>query len=127
MKRIMLLLSFLVCIVDLTHAETVKEINTALMRCTFKIEGPGSMGTCFLVGQPLTNNPTQLRFVLVTADHVLARMQGEQATVHLRKRTGDHYDKINYPLRIREGSKAALDKTPTSRCGRDVRESPAGS
>jgi S1-C subfamily serine protease len=67
------------------------ELNTVLMESTFLIEGPAgpgqtTFGTVFIIGVPLAGQPTQARFVLVTAAHVLEGIQGEFATLHLRRK-----------------------------------------
>jgi hypothetical protein len=82
----------------------------ATARSTFRIDGasiiPGKqvMGTCFIVGRPFASDPKRLRYVLVTAAHVLSDLQGESATLHLRRLTDGRYERMPIPLRIRSGS-----------------------
>jgi hypothetical protein len=86
-------------------AEGPMEINTILMRSTFKIAGNGSTGTAFILGKPTPTQPTRAYYVMVTAAHVLDRMSGGQATVFLRIKEGDTYKKAPYPIKIRDGEK----------------------
>ena len=84
------------------------EINTLLMHATFKIEGPGSLGTCFFVGlrPPEARKDTKVRApVLVTAAHILEAIQGATATLHLRTKKDDScFNKFLHPIRIRQGT-----------------------
>jgi hypothetical protein len=70
------------------------DINTALMKATFKLEGrtaqgQTTLGTAFIMGRPYSHppadQPQKARFVLITAAHVLNEMQGDQAILHLRR------------------------------------------
>jgi hypothetical protein len=67
-----------------------REINTALMESTFRIEGQSgqgkTIGTVFIMGRPMSE-PGKLRYVLITAAHVLEEMQGNIATLYLRRKT----------------------------------------
>src|SRR5437773_1719333 len=84
-------------------AEQPLEINTILMRSTFKISGNGVTGTAFILGKPAPSQPTRAYTVMVTAAHVLNQMTGEQATLFLRIKEGDAYKKLPFPIKIREG------------------------
>ena len=79
-------------------------LGVALMNSTFKIEGPKSMGTCFLVGRPSAEKG-KVDSILVTAAHVLDNMEGETATVHMRSRQPDgSFKKLLHPMKIRSGN-----------------------
>lgn len=80
------------------------ELNTVLMRSTFKLAGEGSVGTAFIVGRPTEKDPTWLSYVMVTAAHVLEEMRGSQATLFLRKKNED-YRKVPYTFEIRREGK----------------------
>lgn len=82
----------------------VLELNTMMMLNTFKIVGGKSLGTCFLMGRPLTNDPNCARFVLVTAAHVLEQMNDSVAMLHLRIRQNDSYIRHPVQIRIRQGN-----------------------
>lgn len=86
-------------------AEDSFELNTILMRSTFKIEGEGSTGTAFILGKPSKKDPSIAYYVLVTATHVLDRMKGDKAVLFLRKKIGNSYDKIPFRISIRKEKK----------------------
>src|SRR6266852_3590640 len=98
------------------------DINTALMKATFKIEGrtaqgPSTIGTAFVMGRPsahpLGDQPQKFRIVLITAAHVLNEMQGDQAILHLRRRVStDNWVRIPFPIRIRASGQAIWKKHP---------------
>ena len=75
------------------------DLNTALMLNTYKIIGNGSQGTCFLIADNITD--TTFKYILVTATHVLSSIVGDTATLILRKKTGDIYNKLEYKIAIR--------------------------
>lgn len=92
--------------------EPPTEFNSVLMEATFKIEGPGavqgstSFGTCFILGRPLKEQPGKLRYVLVTAAHVLDNIKADEALLHLRKRTASGYADLPARFKIRANGKA---------------------
>lgn len=88
------------------------EINTVLMRSTFKIEGKDSLGTCFIVAKPSQKDETFSFYVLVTADHVLSEIKGDKATIYLRKRVGDTFEKFPHSINIRENGRPLWTKHP---------------
>ncbi len=98
------------------------DINTALMKATFKIEGrtaqgQPTIGTAFVMGRPsahpLGDQPQKFRIVLITAAHVLNEMQGDQAILHLRRRVStDNWVRIPFPIRIRASGQAIWKKHP---------------
>lgn len=86
-------------------AENVLELNSIMMKNTYKIEGDGSVGTCFLIGKPFKNDPKQAYYVLVTAAHVLEQMKGEDATIYLRKKQdNESFIKLPWKIKIRSGN-----------------------
>ena len=86
-------------------AEETFEINTFLMRSTFKIIGENSIGTVFILGKPCKENPDKAYYVLITATHVLANMKGDKATLFLRKKINDLYEKLPWEISIRKEGK----------------------
>lgn len=97
----------------------IKDINTLLMHSTFKIEGasrePGRiiMGTVFLVGEAIPDKPGRALPVLITADHVLRSIAGENAKLHLRKKIGEsNYKKFIIDIRIRDKERPVWVKHP---------------
>jgi len=89
------------------------DFNTFLMRATVLIRGEGSQGTAFFVGRPRPKEPEKLRYTLVTAAHVLEKMQGEIATLFFRRETGPgKWDQLPLPLKIRDGKHILWTKHP---------------
>ena len=87
------------------------ELNSVMMRNTYKIKGNNSMGTCFLIGKPLEKNPKRARYILVTAAHVLEQMKSDEATVYLRRKKSDNlFVKIPWKIEIRKNNKALWGK-----------------
>ncbi len=103
-----ILITILMCLFGggvMADNQNILELNSAMMRNTYKIEGKGSIGTCFLIGRPFKKDPTQASFVLVTAAHVLENMEGEEATIYLRKKQNDGLlIKAPWKIRIRQGN-----------------------
>jgi hypothetical protein len=84
------------------------------MTSTIKIEAEGSLGTGFLLGQPLKTEPPRSAYVLVTAAHVLADAKSDTAVMHFRKRVGDSFERLRTPLEIRAGGKPLWVQHPTA-------------
>ena len=80
------------------------DINTLLMKTTFKIQSGDSLGSAFVLGQPVTNKAGLYSYVLITAAHVLDSMPGENATLFLRTFDGTNYQKLPHQLQIRSNS-----------------------
>ena len=79
------------------------ELNSIMMRNTFKIEGEGSIGSCFLIGKPIKKDPDWSYYVIVTAAHVLEQMKGEEATIYLRRKQNDDlFEKLPWKIKIRQ-------------------------
>src|SRR5260370_5994139 len=82
------------------------EFNTLLFQATFKIEGPSSpgsatLGTVFLMSRPIPDS-SKFRTVLITARHVLDGISGDTAILNLRRRTASGWQRVRYPLKIRD-------------------------
>lgn len=83
------------------------ELNSVLMENTFMLEGRNAqgtptLGTGFILGRPIPNAPGRGKYVLITAAHVFAEMQGDTFILHLRRRAnGDAFVKlpVSMPLR----------------------------
>ena len=91
-------------------AET--DINTTLMRSTFKISGENTLGTAFVVGRPASGDSGKLFYVLVTAAHVLQDIKEDQAILSLRKKDGDEFVKFQYQVQIRKDEQPLWTKHP---------------
>src|SRR5271154_3246613 len=90
------LLIFTGCVAGQTFVNTeVEDINTVLMQSTFRIHGPAvdgtgtSVGTVFIVGRPIKDQPKRGAYVLVTAAHVLQSIKGDTGTLLLRQKNSD--------------------------------------
>jgi hypothetical protein len=92
--------------------EETLELNTTLMRSTFKLIGDGSIGTAFILGRPSQKDPTRAYFVLVTAAHVLEQSSGSKATLVMRTKNTDTYVRALWPIAIREKGKPLWTKHP---------------
>src|SRR5438128_2583170 len=88
------------------------DINTTLMRSTFKIAGQNSLGTAFVIGRPVPGEDKKLFFVLVTAAHVLRDIIGEQAILFLRKKEDNKFVKLPYQIQIRKGNEQLWKEHP---------------
>jgi hypothetical protein len=88
------------------------DLNTVLMQSTYLIQGPKkgadnelSFGTAFLVGKP-TDDKSKQHYVLVTARHVLDEIDGDTATIFVRKqRSEGNYSVSPWSIKIRENGK----------------------
>lgn len=87
------------------------ELNTDLMRSTFKLIGEGSIGTAFIIGRPSRVDATKAYFVMVTAAHVLEEMSGTHAILQMRKKN-ENYQKNPYPFEIRREGKPLWVRHP---------------
>jgi hypothetical protein len=112
MVRTLLLLVFLIAPLASQAEQKQLDISTILMRSTFKIQGEQSLGTVFIMGEPSSDTPGKLYYVLITAAHVLEGIKSDVAIIHLRKQEGDKFFKLSYPLQIRKGGKPLWIKHP---------------
>ncbi len=87
------------------------ELNTVLMKSTFKLVGPAAggkidFGTVFLIGKPTKDNPLRSWYVLVTAAHVLDNVLGDKATLMLHHENPDGtFRDEPYDIAIRDKGK----------------------
>lgn len=89
--------------------ESSKDINSILMKNTFRIEGMGSCGTGFVIGKMRKNNSNKTNsgspkfdLVLITAAHVLDSIKGNKAIIYLRTQSKDVYKTYPFPVLIRK-------------------------
>lgn len=97
------------------------ELNTLLMHSTFRIVGPTKVpnritfGTVFLMGMPYKDDPKVAHIVIVTAAHVLEGIDGDTATLQLRRRNGDGtYTAFPYQFQIRKNGQPLYLRHPTA-------------
>ena len=100
-------------------ADDSDDMNVILMNATFMIGGPQKVsvmlateprktafGTVFFVGKLQKTDPTKAYFVLVTAAHVLNEIDGDIATLVLRRKSADGtYSPFDSPIKIRQDGK----------------------
>jgi hypothetical protein len=101
-----------------SFAEETPDINTVFMRSTFKLAGKAAgrnasnMGTVFILAKPSVADPRKAHFVMVTAGHVLKSMVGDEAVLFLRRKIGDSYQKILFPIKIRKNGRPLWTDNP---------------
>ena len=88
------------------------DINTILMRSTFKISGKETLGTAFIIGRPVPGESEKLFYVLVTAAHVLQDIKEDHAILYLRRKDGEEFVKFQYRLQIRKDDQPLWTKHP---------------
>jgi hypothetical protein len=127
-------IGLIVCIILIgteasSQTEKDYDINTAMMKATFKIEGrtaqgQPTIGTAFVMGRPYphppVDQPQKARYVLITAAHVLNEMQGDTAILHLRRKGSmDNWVRIPFPITIRargQGAPSGVEFIGYCRC-----------
>lgn len=97
----LIIFAFFMVPLVVSGGEQQLDISTVLMRSTFKIQGEGSLGTVFMMGEPSADDPSKLYYVLITAAHVLEGMKSDVAILHLRKLEGDNFNRLPYQIQIR--------------------------
>jgi hypothetical protein len=98
------------------------ELNTELMHSTFLISGPAkeapnhiSFGTVFIMGVPYKDDPKVAHIVVVTAAHVFEGIDGDFATLLLRRRTSEGtYTTFPYQFPIRRNGQPLYVRHPTA-------------
>ena len=104
-KYIMKNIAVIICILILQHsvvAQSLLDLTTHLMRSTYKLEGGGSVGTAFVLLDPIPESTNSYRFLLVTAAHVLDNTHGDTTSIHLRNKINDEYVRLTHPIKIRD-------------------------
>jgi hypothetical protein len=112
-RRVFILTMFIVAIqISFSHGDEF-ELNTLLMRSTFKIESQSTIGTTFIIGKPVSGDSKEQYFILVTAAHVLSEMKEDIVTLFLRKNQGaNKFSKYTWPLQIRKQGAPLWKKHP---------------
>ena len=86
-------------------AQETFELNTLLMKSTFKLAGNNTVGTCFILGKPIKEDPARGKFILITASHVLNNNTEDNMIIFLRKKYDSFYEKIEWEIPIRKNGK----------------------
>lgn len=111
MKKIILVIILFVIPIKI-YAQENYDISTFLMKSTYKIFGEKSLGTCFILGKSMDGKSKQSYYVLITAAHVLNNMNGDFATIMLRKKVNEEYFSFEHKIRIRINGKPIWHKHP---------------
>lgn len=118
MKRILVGFFATVACAAFLRAVDVPPIAPLLMESTFKIEGKTkdgktSFGTCFILLKDIPDNPKLGLNMLITADHVLSDIYGDDATLNLRKKLDNGaYVKNPISIKIRDKGRALWIRHP---------------
>lgn len=91
-----------------------QDFCTSAMESTFKLTGDGSIGTCFIVGKPKSDDNSSANYVLVTAKHVLRNIKDSKVIIHLRKKVGNKFERVPFELVIRKKNKQLWLEHPTA-------------
>jgi hypothetical protein len=93
----------------------VEDLNTQLMRATFKLAHDSSTATGFVLCRPVSKDAKKTQLVLITAAHVLDQVKGNETTLLLRKKTSDNsFTKLPWKLPIRKDGKPLWTKHPSA-------------
>jgi hypothetical protein len=98
----------------LAAGESVRaeDFNTQVTLATFKLVNPKTTATAFLLTRPAAGKPNEVEWILVTAGHAMDEAPGDFATLLLRKKRGDEYEKIPFTVRLRRDGKPLWKKHP---------------
>jgi hypothetical protein len=98
----------------LSAAESLRadDFNTQVTLATFKLVNPKTTATAFLLTRPAADKPGEIEWILVTAAHAMEEAPGDFATLILRKKRGDEYEKLPFTLRLRRDGKPLWKKHP---------------
>jgi hypothetical protein len=91
-----------------------EDFNTTMTKATFKLVNPKSTATAFLLAEPSAAKPGDVEWILVTAGHAMEEAPGDFATLMLRKKRGDEYEKIPFTIRLRRDGKPLWKKHPSA-------------
>ena len=94
-------------------AQDYFELNTLLMKSTFRIKGSGKTGTIFILGKPSLKDSSFAYYVLVTANHVLNDIKSDYGKCFLRVEKNGKYVNLPINLKIRENGKPLWIKHPS--------------
>jgi Trypsin-like peptidase domain len=98
MKVLVTIMTGMLALSNIVFADDVVQPSSPLlMESTFKVEGGGKLGTCFILSKPGGTNWGWN--ILVTANHVLAGIASDEATLNLRE-TNEFGIFTNFPWTI---------------------------
>jgi hypothetical protein len=79
----------------------LQTFDILMVRSTFKVQSGNSVGTAFILLQPVPGRTNSYSYVMVTAAHVLLGMPSSNAVLFIRMKIGDRYDKTPWTFPIR--------------------------
>jgi len=105
-------LAFVCVVVSAFHARCESDdLDTQIMLNTFKVANPKSTATVFMIARRTPDGQD----VIVTAAHVFTKMEGDEASLNLRKKDpkdADIWIKVPIKIKIRQGDKPLWTKHP---------------
>ncbi len=109
---------FLICsmghlvLSSVSHADS-PSLRTQVVLATYRLEHPKTSGSAFIIGRPDPSDSEGTNLLLVTAAHAFEKMDGDQATLVLRKK-GENGDWAPMPtkIEIRKDNKPLFQKHP---------------
>jgi hypothetical protein len=108
-------LPVVILLVSAPFVHGADDFNTQMMNSTFKIANEKSTATAFVLVRPSLKEPKKEDFLLITANHVLEPMSGEEATLFLRRKQSEGvYQKVPHKLPIRKGKQNLWTRHPTA-------------
>ncbi len=111
MRIILCPLSFLILVHGAVAETPTLRIQVAL--ATYRLENPKTSGTAFLINRFAPADEKQKELLLVTAAHAFEKMDGDKATLLLRKQHADgEWSRAPLELTIRQGEKELWHRHP---------------
>lgn len=114
LRKIEVFLSLFLLFSIMIYAGKSYELNTILMRSTFKLSGKYKSGTCFILGKPMKEETGKAYYVLITAAHVLESIEENMAILNLRTRKNNRYEKLPIVILIRKNGTPLWVKHPSA-------------
>jgi hypothetical protein len=108
--RTICLILVLFALPDCSFAETLR---TKLVLASYRLEHPKTAGTCFLMQRPDPADENSEQYLLVTAAHAFAAMNGKRPVLILRNQDEDgNWQAVPTEIVIREGNKPLWHQHP---------------
>ncbi|MGI9495228.1 MAG: trypsin-like serine protease [Mariniblastus sp.] len=108
--KLLLTLMALVCFVPSASHGCLANEGQAIMQATFRLTDGRTSGTAWLVSVPAENENLKTT-VVVTAAHVFKNLNGEIATLILRKKNDDgSFERLEHKFSIRENERSLWEQ-----------------
>lgn len=94
-------------------------LHEQMMQSTFKLMGPTgpskfTYGTGVIIGRPCPTDPNWGAAILVTANHVLKEISGDEITLFYREKKTESWETVPVSIKIRKGGRPLWKAHPTS-------------